>query len=339
MKDNKIRFLYMIIVGIFISLLLDFIKIGGQTYHNQLFDFIISILITIAVWEGNLRLDHWMNIRFPWVLKPIKRVAFHLPTSIFYSAFVIYLSMLAFNKYVCPLPEDTKESFMITSLVIGVLISIILLTVEISTQFFKQWKSSLVEIEKYKSESLQAQLQNLKNQLNPHFLFNNMSVLSSLVYKDQDKAVDFINQLSKVYRYLLDNRNNELVTLKTELNFIESYNFLLKIRFDKNIRFDVNIPEHYLSWYLPPMSLQMLIENTIKHNEVSAELPLTVSININHDMLQVSNNLQLRTMNEISSKTGIQNIRERYKYFTEKNVEVIETSNEFIVRIPLLDQK
>ncbi|MBK6833091.1 MAG: histidine kinase [Bacteroidetes bacterium] len=121
--------------------------------------------------------------------------------------------------------RSDERKFMMTSIVIGVLISIILSTSSIGAQFFSKWKNPLVEVEHYKSETLQAQLQNLKNQINPHFLFNNLSVLSSLVYKDQDKAVSFISQLSKVYRYLLDNKETELVTLENELTFIKSYTF------------------------------------------------------------------------------------------------------------------
>jgi LytS/YehU family sensor histidine kinase len=225
---------------------------------------------------------------------------------------------------------------MMTAVVLGVLISISILSIEISSQFFSHWKKSLVEVEKYKTESLHAQLQNLKNQINPHFLFNNMSVLSSLVYKDQDKAVDFINQLSKVYRYLLDNRNSELVTLDQELVFIRSYTYLLQIRFDTNIHFEFDIEDSKRNLMLPPMALQILIENAIKHNEVSSEQPLTIAIIVTDHFLQVRNNLQLRVNKETSCKTGLQNIKDRYQYFTDTPVEVIQNTNAFIVKIPLL---
>jgi len=329
----------MIVVGIIISKLLDTIMVGVHQEHNRFFDFCISIAITILVWEGNLRIDSLMNRKFPWEKSPGKRILVHLPVSIVFSAFVIHMSMLAFNKFVCPMPESTKSAFMITAIILGVLISIIILTIEIGTQFFGNWKRSLVEIEKYKTENLQAQLQNLKDQLNPHFLFNNLSVLSSLVYIDQDKAVGFINQLSKVYRYLLDNRNCELVTLDSELTFIQSYTYLIQIRFDKNISFDIDLPKEKMHLMLPPLSLQMLIENAIKHNEISNEMPLRILVKMSGDMLEVSNNLQLRTTTEPSSKTGLQNIKDRYKFFTTQEVEVIETTHSFIVKIPLLSTK
>ncbi len=339
MRKNKSRFIYMILVGIAISFLLDFIMKAKPEGHNQFFDFFTSIIITIFVWEGNLRIDYWMNLKYPWVGQPIKRILVQLPVSMLYSAFLIYISMLGFNKYVCNFPESTKDAFMTTAIIIGVMVSTILLTVEIGMQFFKNWKTSLVEIEHHKTEVVQAQLQNLKNQINPHFLFNNMSVLSSLVYKDQDKAVDFINQLSKVYRYLLDNKDNELVTLQDELTFIRSYTYLLQIRFDTNIKFDIDIPENAMRLLLPPMAIQILVENAIKHNEISEAQPLTVRIKMENDVLEVSNNLQLRSQSEPSSKTGLKNISDRYSYFTTKIVEIIENANSFSVKIPLLYSK
>lgn len=339
MRRNKSRFIYMIVVGVIISFLLDFVVNKVPHDHNRFFDILTSVIITVLVWEGNLRIDHWMNLKLPWEKNPMQRVLVQLPVSIIFSAGLIYLSMLVFNAYVCEMPRSTKDAFVSIAVIIGVMVSIILLSVEIGMQFFGNWKKSLVEVEKYKTESLQAQLQNLKNQINPHFLFNNMSVLSSLVYKDQDKAVDFINQLSKVYRYLLDNKDKELVALEDELKFIQSYTYLLKIRFDTNIRFVVEVGEDSYRKLLPPMALQILVENSIKHNEISEEQPLTVSISIKDDMLQVSNNLQLRINNEPGCKTGLKNIQDRYNYFTETPIEIIQNVNSFIVKIPLLHSK
>jgi len=332
---------YMILIGIGISLLLNALVPHDMDYpgHNRYYDMLLSIFIAILVWEGNLRIDSWMNTRFPWVNKPGKRILIHLPVGIVFSVMAIYLPALAYNIFVCPLPEERKATLMITSITIGVLITIIILSIEIGSQFFAQWKNSLIEIEKYKAETLQAQLQNLKNQINPHFLFNNLSVLSSLVYKDPDKAVDFINQLSKVYRYLLDNRNSELVRLDEELEFIRSYISLIQIRFGENIGFKIEVPEEQLLKLVPPMALQVLIENVIKHNEISAEHPLTIYLKSADGSITVSNNLQVRLTAEPSSKTGLQNITDRYKFFTDKLVEVIQTKESFTVKIPLLETK
>ncbi len=326
-------------MGLAIGAFLELIKPLTVTNKQLFFHFVTSVVITILVWEGNLRIDFLMNKKFPWIQKPVRRILIHAPVSIVFSTLTIYTVMLLFDRYLCQIPQSGKDALMAISITVGVLITFIILSVEIGSQFFGHWKKSLIEVEKYKAESLQAQLQNLKDQINPHFLFNNLSVLSSLVYKDQDKSVDFINQLSKVYRYLLDNRNNELVSLESELTFIKSYTYLLQIRFDTSIVFDIQVPENKLQVMIPPMALQMLIENAIKHNEVSSALPLRVSITVDQDVLQVINNLQLRRVEEESSKTGLHNIKQRYSYFTEKQVEVLQTENQFIVRIPLLASK
>lgn len=327
----------MILVGIVVSMLLNFVSPG--TNHNYLYDVFISIFITIIIWEGNLTIDKILNLKFPWEDRIIRRILFQLPLSIIFSVLGIYLPLIFYSEFICNMPDGKKATMMATSITIGVLVSIIILSIEIGSQFFTHWKKSLVEIEKYKTETLQAQLQNLKNQINPHFLFNNLSVLSSLVYKDQDKALDFINQLSKVYRYLLDNGNNELVTLENEMAFIYSYTYLLKIRFDKNIIFNIIIPDDKLNVLIPPMAVQMLVENAIKHNEISSEFPLTIIIKTNEHTLEVSNNLRLRNDVETSSKTGLQNIKERYKYYTENLVEVSQNPDSFIVKIPLLKKR
>jgi len=337
MLNNNKRFIYMILVGIVICLLMDTIVPFPPNEHNKLFDFLMSIVITVFVWEGNLRIDTLMNEKYPWVERPGKRLLIHMALSLVYSVLAIYLPMVAFNRFICDIPSENRSAIIYISIIVGLLITLIILAIEISTQFFHNWKSSLVEVEKYKTESALAQLQNFKNQIDPHFLFNNMSILSSLVYKDTDKAVDFINQLSKVYRYILDNRGNELVTLESELAFVKSYTYLLEIRFDKSIIFKFDIADELLKRNILPMALQMLIENAIKHNEVSVDFPLTISITANSNELTVTNNLQLRSNGEPNSQTGLQNIRDRYKYYTNREVEIFQHIDLFIVKIPILN--
>jgi LytS/YehU family sensor histidine kinase len=249
------------------------------------------------------------------------------------------VAMQQYNKYVCTIPEPTKEKLLSLSLIIGTLVSLLLLTVEFGKQFFNQWKLSLVEVERYKKESLEAQLELLKGQINPHFLFNNLSVLSSLVYIDQDKAIEFINQFSKVYRYVIDSNNKELVALSTEMEFIQSYIFLLNIRFGKNISFNINVDKAYNSYLVPPMALEIIIENTIKHNEVSNEKPLLVELNTSKEnYLSISNNLQLRHDVEPGTKLGLNNIKKRYLHYTNQPVIIKKSNEQFLVQIPLLHQ-
>ena len=340
MRNNKFRFVYMLIVGVIISLLLHtIIPMSKSDFWLNFFATVQSILITMLIWEGNLRMDSAIEKRIPWENHAAKRILVQFPISFLYSGTIIYCTMWLFNKYICVLPNVEQNMFFAISLTVGLLVTILLLSIETGSQFFGQWKRSLVEVEKYKLESAQAQLESLKNQINPHFLFNNMSVLTSLVYKDQDKAVDFIHQLSKVYRYLLDNKSSELVTLKEEFEFIESYIYLLNIRYSPNLNFTIDISPDALLKYIPPMSLQLLIENAIKRNEISSEFPLEITIKAHDKQLKVSNPIQKRSTAEESSKTGLKNIQSRYAYFTDLVVEIDATDAHFIVSLPLLSLK
>jgi sensor histidine kinase YesM len=331
----------MFLLGIIVTLALNLFIPGKIWSMLHVYDFIVSIAITVVVWEGNLRIDHWLNGKFPWITMPRKRILVHLLLSVGYSALIIFIGSFISNFFTNSIPIGGRDFLKVTMIILAALVvmSMLLLTIEISTQFFRHWKNSLVEIEKYRAESLQAQLQNLKSQINPHFLFNNLSVLSSLVYKDPDKSVEFINQLSKVYRYLLDNQASELVTVEEELHFLRSYIFLLQIRFDRNLVISTDVQREDLHRSIPPMALQILLENAIKHNEISSDHPLTISIVTGDEKITVTNSLRPRTLHEPGSQTGLRNIRERYRFFTAAPVEILQDTGTFVVKIPLLHLK
>jgi two-component system, LytTR family, sensor kinase len=337
MKDNKYRFLYMVLIGIINTVLLKVLVYSRMqdAPHPILYDFIMTTVCTVVVWEGNLQLDKVLNKKYSWFANSFKRLMIQLPMALITSLLFIFFAMFVYGKLICS-DSPTHNRLMVDSLIISALLVFVIMSVELSMQFFNGWKNSLIEIEKYKTQNAQAQLENLKTQINPHFLFNNMSVLTSLVYKDQDKAVDFIQQLSKVYRYVLDNRNNELVNLQDEIIFLESYIYLLQIRFDTNIDFKININENARNKMIPPMCLQILVENCIKHNEISKAHPLHITITNIEYAITVSNNLQVRIHPEPSAKMGLQNIIERYKFLSDNEVVVSNDNNFFKVTLPLL---
>jgi two-component system LytT family sensor kinase len=339
MNIFKNRFLYIVILGVVIAFLIHGLEPApeeGKIKNGLFYSILLTIGITFLVWEGSIRIDCWMDKVLPWDKKPVKRAISQSTINVTYSIAVIVLGTSLFNYFVCKFPEATKDKMNKASVIIGSLVTLIIMGFEIGKDFFIKWKVSLAEVEKYKKESVEAQLENLKSQVNPHFLFNNLSVLSSLVYKDQDKAVDFINQFSKVYRYILDNKSKELIELETEIKFIESYCYLLKIRFGEGILFNFNISPTNLQQLLPPMALQLLIENTIKHNETSLDMPLYVNIFTREDYLIVSNNLQVRKLNEESSRMGLKNIMSRYRHYTKMEVHISTTEKKFEVQLPLL---
>ncbi len=339
MKFLKHRFFYVIILGVIIaSLIHGLVPVPEESKvtNGFFYSLLLTIAITFCIWEGSLAIDKRLNKLFSWDKHPMKRVLLQSVTNLIYSNSIILIGSSLFDYFVCKMPKDMQGKMSLAGLIVGSLITLIVMAFEIGTQFFKKWKASLLEVEKYKKETTEAQLENLKSQVNPHFLFNNLSVLSSLVYKNQDKAVDFISQFSKVYRYILDNNSKELVALETELKFIESYCYLLSIRFGAGISFKLSIEPEKLQLLIPPMALQLLIENTIKHNETSLEMPLLVEVFTQDDYLIVTNNLQTRALSEGSSKMGLKNIISRYKHYTESLVQVHATEKSFEVQLPLL---
>lgn len=185
-----------------------------------------------------------------------------------------------------------------------------------------------------------AQFESLKNQVNPHFLFNSLNVLSSLVHIDANLSEKFIDQLARSYRYLLEQRDNELVLLKTEIDFVNSFTFLLKIRFEEKLKVRINLDASVMSMYIAPLTLQLLIENAVKHNVISSESPLVIEIYNEEDhYLVVKNNLQLRQQQLPSTGVGINNIKERYKKLTPLEAEFFVKDDMYFARIPLIHIK
>lgn len=201
----------------------------------------------------------------------------------------------------------------------------------------KKLQGEFLRAEQLQKENFKAQLESLKNQVDPHFLFNSLNILGSLIYKDPGQAVQFLGQLAKVYRTVLHSSRKLLVPLLTEMELSNSYIYLMKTRFGNSLQFKTDVPSEKMHYELPPTSVQMLIENAIKHNRFTVQEPLTIRIYVANGMLVVENNLQSRLDKGSSTKVGIQNIINRYKYLTERQVEVAPTAKEFIVRLPLLE--
>ncbi len=196
-------------------------------------------------------------------------------------------------------------------------------------------EKSLLEIEK---RSAQIRLIALTNHLNPHFLFNSLTSLNSLIFENQQLASDFLQHLSKVYRYLLQHKEKETVSLKNELDFVENYIFLLKTRFQDDIMFDIKMPSNgTLEKGIVPITLQILIENAVKHNVISAQNPLKISIGTEGDTLSVTNNIQRKKQVETSNRQGLESLRALYRYLSGRPLEVVETEKEFMVKLPLIE--
>jgi LytS/YehU family sensor histidine kinase len=232
--------------------------------------------------------------------------------------------------------HPTTEKFAMC-MVVGLTFTYIAIILWEGNYFFRQWKESLREREKYEFLSLQGEFEGLKSQVNPHFLFNCFNTLSSLITEDKAQAEVFLNELSKVYRYLLRNNEDGMSTLKNEIQFIHSYFNLLKTRHGDAIELQLDIDKRYESYLLPSLSLQLLVENAVKHNSLSKNYPLTIEIftTVGNKLL-VNNNIRQRNLKAPSGKVGLKNIRSKYELLRQPGFQVIEDEKSFTVVLPLI---
>ena len=202
-------------------------------------------------------------------------------------------------------------------------------------RFSLKWVNSQEVIAEMKREKLEMDYNSLQDQLNPHFLFNNLSVLKSLIIYDPEVALDFTENFTDVYRYVLQSRNKRLVKLEDELEFMKAYCALHKERLGDGLKVETNVPDEYIDKEIAPLTGQLLVENAIKHNVTSKDAPLQINVFVDNDCLVVSNNLNLRTAS-YSTKTGLGNLVRRYELLTEKELVVQYDDERFEVKVPLL---
>ncbi|MEM8565276.1 MAG: histidine kinase [Bacteroidota bacterium] len=293
--------------------------------------------VVILLWLGNQLITKQFNKYFPWLKYGTKRFYTHLAVGIIYSLIVMNLTYVVFKVLLTADPPVYEQIIVMNTF--GLAIFIPLFSIYFSIHFLNQWKESELVAEKFKKETVHAELVSLKNHLDPHFLFNNLNILSSLIDKDKGLSKDFLDKFAEVYRVILKSKDEDLISLEEELQFIESYIYLLKTRFEENIRFDVDIKSDDKFKMLPPLTIQLLVENAIKHNIISEKRPLQVSIkSLGEDVLEVTNSLFKKPdeLREVGG-SGLENIRKRYAYFSEVAVEVMETKDAFTVKIPLLE--
>ena len=204
--------------------------------------------------------------------------------------------------------------------------------------FYFLWRKSVTREQSLMEESLKYRYNTLKAQVNPHFLFNSLNTLSELIYKEPSVADNYLQKLASVYRYILDNEENSLVPLENELAFVEDYYNMQKERGSDKIKLTVELYDKE-SFLVIPVSIQMLLENALKHNAASKDSPLDIRIAINHESISVSNNIQRKQVMGQSTKTGLKNLAERVRLITGKEMEISEKNNTFKVTIPLISDR
>lgn len=331
-RDRTQRFIGIPAVALLLTLV--FMQDEGSTTSFPV-AYIIGFVYTLAIWESNRKLFIICNLYYPKVEQTPLRLVVQFLASLIVTTSIASI-MLLMEVYVfetCSFDQENWLEKVSHSLIPTGIITIIYE----ARAYFIRWKNAMQETEQLKRENLSIQLQGLKNQISPHFLFNSLNTLATIIPEDPVQSVEFVQQLSNTYRYLLEQRDKNLIELATELDFIESYFFLQKIRFGDNLELIIEVSDHHKQLRLPPLSMQLLLENAIKHNIISKDKPLTIRIRSTNDQqLIISNNLQPRLMVEPSTGIGLKNIESRYQHMGVDGVQVSRSDLEFIVQIPLL---
>lgn len=313
-------------------------------FEYRIFFSTLSFFFIVIVWEGAHSFNYYLNKRLPFEDGVARRFVIQVACSLLVMLPIHTFVIIYFDSYFIPyIDPDFVIVVKVASYFLNTFLITAVNTAYFGLYFFEKWKKNLIEKESWETEKallqkerLNAQYENLKNQLNPHFLFNSLTSLNSLIHEDQQLASQFLQQLSRVFRYVLENRDKELVTLETELNFIKRYLFLLNTRFENYFSVRLEIDAALQTCRIVPVTLQILVENVIKHNSISEEHPLQVAIYTENGYLVVHNNRNPRNLVETSNRMGLENMKQLYSYLSDKPVEVIQTDEEFTVKVPLL---
>jgi hypothetical protein len=294
-----------------------------------------SVLISGLTWE----VDRWIIIRFRQRFPSLRQVRTRL-------ALVLLVCWMAnvlidwggmWLNNVTGYREIYPQAAFVNSVRSGLVLSILITGIQEAVYYFARLLQAEKETEQLKKENLQTQLDSLKQQVNPHFLFNSLNTLSYLIGEDAEKAEEFLDEMCKVYRYLLRNNENELTTLGTELQFIRSYFHLLKTRYGDCLHLNLAIAPGHEQSLLPTLTLQLLVENAVKHNVIHKDQPLTVHISTEpNGQLTVRNNLQKKVQVVASNQVGLTNIASKFNLLKQPNIRVEQTETEFLVTVPLI---
>ena len=299
----------------------------------------MATLWSFAIWAtqmpGHTIIIVALDKKISWTQRPLLRGFLGLLSMVVYAS-VAYMAVqtIMYILFFQELPADSlldliKNSWFAVKIAFYISVTVTFFG------FFGAWRKAEIEKEKLKTQMVIHKYNALQNQLNPHFLFNSFNVLSELVYENQELAVKFIRQMSDLYRYVLSVKTEDLVSVKREIDFINSFAFLLKTRFENRLQIEVNVAAAD-DEFLVPMSVQLLLENAVKHNEATSVAPLKITVKREGNNIVVKNNLQLKSVVENSTKTGLENINERYKYLGGEQIEIEKSENFYRVSLPII---
>lgn len=332
-----------------ISYLMDPYSSYWETYFYRsvsdiLAEWFLSFLFCLSIYESIRLVGLRLNKVIPWTKNPSKRILIEASSTFlivlflnfFATIFCVFftddpISLIGLNMSI----EETKG--LIQWMVSSFIIAFVIMGVNIANQLILDWKNEALRASKLNQIATEAELQALKSQIDPHFVFNNLSVLSELILEDQQLGYEYTENFSKIYRYMLVNSKKDLISVQDELRFLRSYMFLIKHRIGGGVDFDIKVDSQIEHLYMPPLTLQLLVENALKHNKTIRSTPLFIKIYDNNKQeLIIENNLLPIEKTLASSGIGIENILKRYRLLSKRVPEIVKTDTYFRITIPLI---
>lgn len=331
-NKNKVKIIGIPTIALLIPIIFKTDTFDGinENYWSGVF---WSGLHAFLIWNGSDYVNAFCVKKYPRFEDTKKRIALSVLciTLLVILVVALVVGIIFFTSKPCTFEmilEDFKISYMVTSIVVSW---------QEANYLFSKWKETIVEAERLQKQTVVAQYETLKNQVNPHFLFNSLNTLAALIHKDPKKAEQFTEEFSKVYRYLLEMKDQTVVTLKHEMDFVNSYLFLQKKRYQENLVIEINISQDSMDLFLPPVSVQMLVENALKHNVISKGKPLTLTIYTKERRIYVVNDYVPR--NEYTSEStglGLHNLKEKYNIISEDSPSFNIEKDKYVAYLPLI---
>lgn len=321
-----------------VVIIVNYWLFGNRYFKEQpifIWATLISAVTGVVSWQLQIIVAIRLQLKYPRYSQTLKRLFFAITTYITTTALSLWLLFWLYDYL--PFFHYTMDYLHFTwSLIACILIVVLAASFHEGVAFYEKWKKVTDEAEQLKKANLQTQLESLKSQVNPHFLFNSLNSLSALIQEDTGKADRFLNELCKVYRYLLRNIDEDLTSLHAEIAFLQSYGHLLETRYGKSLELQIQVPESYHDLLIPPLTLQILVENAVKHNRMLKDKPLRIVLYIENEKLVVANNLQQKVREVSSNRIGLSSILRKYELLSKEQIEILVTEDRFSVLLPLI---
>ncbi len=326
------------IVGILvITFFVPLVLFGVEHRNGGFISFLVASLVTLfhatVLWTGNKIIFYRTLSSYP-IGKENKKFVTILCLRVIAYVLIVQMLGLWIESYFAPYEVNTNHE--VKTIGISILITFAVLGLYFGIEVVQSYNDAIKEQEVLKRESSEAQFQALKSQMNPHFLFNSLNTLTGIIPEAPDLAVDYTENLAKVYRYILDIKDQKLISIKEEMKCVNAYIHMLKTRFEESMDFEFAIEEQHMNQYIIPLSIQTLIENAVKHNVSSKNRPLHIDVKIDNGRLKVCNNLQKVSRTYESSGIGLSNLNSRYLMLSDRSINIEETNNQFCVSIPVI---